>query len=55
MPRRKPSNGIPLAAIPCAGKQVYAPRYRAQWLGKITETGVHRRAEVYYKQHDALR
>jgi transposase len=26
-------------AIRCAGKQVYAPRYRAQWLGKITESG----------------
>lgn len=24
-------------AIPSAGKQVYAPRYRAQWLGKISE------------------
>jgi len=35
-------------AIPCAGKQVYAPRYRAQWLGKISEAGVRRRAEFYY-------
>jgi len=42
-------------AIPCAGKQVYAPRYRAQWLGKITESGVRRRAEFYYQQLDALR
>jgi transposase len=42
-------------AIPCSGKQVYAPRYRAQWLGKITEAGVHRRAELYYQQLDALR
>jgi transposase len=42
-------------AIPCAGKQVYAPRYRAQWLGKIAETGVRRRAEFYYQQLDALR
>ena len=41
-------------AIPCAGKQVYAPRYRAQWLGKITEAGVRRRAEFYYQQLDAL-
>jgi len=24
-------------AIPCAGKQVYAGRYRSEWLGKITE------------------
>jgi transposase len=42
-------------AIPCAGKQVYAPRHRVQWLGKITEAGVHRRAEFYYQQLDALR
>jgi len=42
-------------AIPCAGKQVYAPRYRAEWLGKITEAGVCRRAEFYYQQLDELR
>ena len=24
-------------AIPCAGQRVYAPRYRSEWLGKITE------------------
>ena len=42
-------------AIPCAGQRVYAPRYRSQWLGKITEAGVHRRAEIYYQQLDALR
>ncbi len=41
--------------IPCAGKQVYAPRYRAEWLGKISEAGVRRRAEFYYQQFDALR
>src|SRR5713101_9069580 len=41
--------------IPCTGKQVYAPRYRAEWLAKITEAGVHRRAEFYYQQLDALR
>ena len=39
-------------AIPCAGKQVYAPRYRAQWVGKIAEVGVRRRAEIYYQQSD---
>ena len=33
-------------AIPCSGKQVYAPRHRAEWLGKITEPGVRRRAGV---------
>ncbi len=41
--------------IPCAGKQVYAPRHRAEWLAKLTELGVHRRAEFYYQQLDALR
>src|SRR6266403_349633 len=41
--------------IPCAGKQVYAPRHRADWLAKITEVGVLRRAEFYYQQLDALR
>jgi transposase len=42
-------------AIPCSGKQVYAPRHRAEWLGKIREPGVRRRAEFYYQQLDALR
>jgi transposase len=42
-------------AIPCSGKQVYASRHRAEWLGKITEPGVRRRAEFYYQQLDALR
>ena len=41
-------------AIPCAGQQVYAPRYRAEWLAKISEAGVRRRAELYYQQFDAL-
>jgi len=42
-------------AIPCTGKQVYARCHRAEWLGKITEPGVRRRAEFYYQQLDALR
>ena len=42
-------------AIPCTGKQVYALRHRAEWLGKIREPGVRRRAEFYYQQLDALR
>jgi transposase len=42
-------------AIPCAGQRVYAPRYRSQWLGKITEAAVRHRAEIYYQQLDALR
>jgi transposase len=41
--------------IPCTGKQVYARRHRAEWLGKITEPGVRRRAEFYYQQLDGLR
>jgi transposase len=41
-------------AIPCTGQQVYASRYREQWLAKITEAGVRRRAELYYQQLDAL-
>jgi transposase len=41
-------------AIPCAGQKVYVPRYRNQWLAKITEAGVRRRAEFYYQQLDAL-
>jgi transposase len=42
-------------AVPCTGKQVYAPRHRAEWLAKISEPGVRRRAEFYYQQLDALR
>jgi len=42
-------------AIHCAGKQVYAPRHRSEWLNKITEAGVRRRAEHFYQQLDALR
>jgi len=42
-------------AIPCASQQVYAPRHRAEWLAKISEAGVRRRAEFYYQQLDALR
>jgi transposase len=42
-------------AIPCTGKQVYAPQHRAEWLVKLTEPGVHRRAEFYFQQLDALR
>jgi transposase len=42
-------------AIPCTGKQVYAPRHLDEWLGKIKELGVRRQAEFYYQQPDALR
>jgi len=40
--------------IPCAGASVYAPRHRSEWLNKITESGVRRRAELSYQQLDAL-
>jgi transposase len=40
--------------IACTGQQVYAPRYRAEWLAKITEAGVRRRAGIYYQQFDVL-
>jgi transposase len=40
--------------IACAGQQVYAPRYRAEWLAKIAEAAVRHRAELYYQQFDAL-
>jgi transposase len=42
-------------AIPCGGPQVYSPRHRDEWLGKISEASVRRRAELYYQQLDALR
>jgi len=41
-------------SIPCGGASVYAPRHRAEWLGKITEPGVRRRAELFYQQLDGL-
>src|SRR6202521_557588 len=40
--------------ICCGGQQVYAPRHRAEWLNKIGEAGVGRRAELFYQQLDAL-
>lgn len=39
----------------CRGKQVFAPRHHSEWLGKIAEVGVHRRAAIYYQQFNALR
>ena len=42
-------------AIPCVGKQVYGQRHRLEWLDKIQEPGVRRRAEIYYAELDALR
>jgi len=37
-----------------AALEVCAPRYRAEWLAKITEAGVRRRAKIYYQQFDVL-
>src|SRR3979490_2895339 len=41
-------------SIPCAGTQVYGPRYREEWLNKIPQAGVRRRAELLYQQLDGL-
>jgi len=41
-------------AIPCAGRLVYAPRHRAEWLGLLREAGLCRRAERLYQQLDLL-
>jgi hypothetical protein len=38
--------------IPCTGTQVYVQRHREHWLNKIRETGVRRRAELFYQQMD---
>jgi hypothetical protein len=40
--------------IPCSGTQVYAPRHREQWVSKIAQPGVRRRAELFYQQLDGL-
>ena len=40
--------------IPCSGRQVYTPRYREQWLSRIAQPGVRRRAELFYQQLDGL-
>jgi len=40
--------------IACAGTQVYAARYRQEWLEKIQHAGVRRRAELLYQQVDGL-
>src|SRR5438309_5627317 len=40
--------------IACSGRQVYTPRHRDQWLSKIAQPGVRRRAELFYQQLDGL-
>jgi hypothetical protein len=41
-------------AIPCAGRDVYYTRHRAEWMGKIKHAGVRRRAEQLYQHLDVL-
>ena len=41
--------------IACAGTKVYARRHRSEWLGRISEAGVRRRAKHCYEQLDILR
>ena len=41
-------------SIPCAGTQVYAARAREEWLNKLPQAGVRRRAELLYQQLDGL-
>jgi len=40
--------------IPCAGTQIYAARSREEWLSKLPQVGVRRRAELLYQQLDGL-
>jgi transposase len=40
--------------IACAGTQVYAVRSREEWLSKLPQVGVRRRAELLYQQLDGL-
>ena len=40
--------------IPCTGTKVYSRRDREQWLMKIREAEVRRRAELFYQQLDGL-
>jgi transposase len=40
--------------IACAGRDVYGQRHRALWLAKLTEAGLHHRAELFYEQLDVL-
>ena len=54
-PRNESSESdLPKLAIPGTGRQVYQLHYQAEWLARITEAGVRRRAELYFQQLDAL-
>jgi len=41
-------------AIACAGKKPYGRRHRPEWLSKLSQPGLHRRAERLYEELDAL-
>jgi len=41
-------------AIGCAGKKLYAARRRAEWLAKLEEAGLRRRAERLFEELDLL-
>ena len=41
--------------IRCAGRDVYAASHRDEWLAKLSEAGVRRRADWLYEQLDDLR
>jgi transposase len=41
-------------AIPCRGRSVYAVRDRSEWLKKLVEPGMRRRAESLHQQLDLL-
>ncbi len=55
MTRVKAIKYLQLGHTLAPAKQVYAPHHRAEWLAKISEPGVHRRAEFYYQQLEELR
>lgn len=42
-------------AIPCVGRDVYYERHRQEWLQKLQEPGVRRRAEFLYQELDVLK
>jgi hypothetical protein len=41
-------------AICSTGKKVFGRRHRGEWLGQLTQAGMHRRAEFLYEELDAL-
>ena len=41
-------------AIATAGKKLYHPRHRGEWLAQLGEPGLRRRTELFYRQLDAL-